>query len=163
MAFVSVPRDLSRVKNKVAFNLTRRQILCILPTALLGLGLYFLTRDFMGVTNAATVMVLVMVPGFLFGLYEKDGLYLEQVLRHRIRVRYLRPHSRPYVTRNRYADPAQTPEERRRSPLETPSSRKKPGKTGTIPVFPAPGTEGALRPGFHPVSGDGARRRMPGG
>jgi len=28
IAFVSVPKDLSKVKTKVAFNLTRRQLFC---------------------------------------------------------------------------------------------------------------------------------------
>ncbi|MCX4203060.1 PrgI family protein, partial [Clostridioides difficile] len=28
MAYVPVPKDLSKVKTKVAFNLTKRQILC---------------------------------------------------------------------------------------------------------------------------------------
>ena len=29
MAYVSVPKDLTKVKNKVAFNLTKRQLICI--------------------------------------------------------------------------------------------------------------------------------------
>ena len=112
MAYVTVPKDLSKVKNKIVFNLTKRQLICLVPTAVLGVALYFLTRDAMGVTNAATVMVLAMLPGFLFGLYERDGMFLEQVLRNRIRVKYRRPHNRPYVTENEYDVPAQ-PEERR--------------------------------------------------
>ena len=29
MAFVSVPKDLTKVKTKVIFNLTKRQLICI--------------------------------------------------------------------------------------------------------------------------------------
>ena len=29
MAYVTIPKDLSKVKNKVAFNLTKRQLICI--------------------------------------------------------------------------------------------------------------------------------------
>ena len=29
MAFVSVPKDLTKVKNKIIFNLTKRQLLCL--------------------------------------------------------------------------------------------------------------------------------------
>ena len=105
MAYVTVPKDLSRVKNKLGFNLTKRQLICLLPTAVIGVALYFLVRDALGVTNAATIMVLAMLPGFLFGLYEKDGMYLEQVLRNRIRVKYRRPHNRPYATDNDYDHP----------------------------------------------------------
>ena len=28
MAYVAVPKDLSKVKSKVAFNLTKRQLIC---------------------------------------------------------------------------------------------------------------------------------------
>ena len=29
MAYVTIPKDLTKVKNKVAFNLTKRQLICI--------------------------------------------------------------------------------------------------------------------------------------
>ena len=37
MAYVSVPKDLTKVKNKVAFNLTKRQIICFAAAAAVGL------------------------------------------------------------------------------------------------------------------------------
>ncbi len=33
MAFVSVPKDLTKVKNKVVLNLTKRQIICLVIAA----------------------------------------------------------------------------------------------------------------------------------
>ena len=51
-------------------------------------------------THAATVMVLVMVPGFLLALYERDGMFLEELLKYRFRVKYKRAHNRPYRTEN---------------------------------------------------------------
>jgi len=44
MAFVPVPKDLSRVKSKVAFNLTKRQIICFAAAAAVGIPMYFLTN-----------------------------------------------------------------------------------------------------------------------
>ena len=29
MAYVNVPKDLTRVKNKIAFNMTKRQLICL--------------------------------------------------------------------------------------------------------------------------------------
>ena len=84
MAYVNVPTDLSKVKNKIAFNLTKRQLIVLIPTALIGVALYFFTRGVLGVTHAATVMVLVMVPGFLLALYERDGMFLEELLKYRL-------------------------------------------------------------------------------
>ena len=102
MAYVTIPKDLSKVKNKVAFNLTKRQLICIGIGAAVGIPFYFLTRGVLGNSNAATVMVLLMLPAFLFAMYEKDGMHLEDVLLHVIRVRWLRPPIRKYETENLY-------------------------------------------------------------
>ena len=48
------------------------------------------------VSNAATAMVLIMLPAFLFAMYEKDGLPLEKVLKNYISVHYLKPQVRVY-------------------------------------------------------------------
>ena len=37
MAYVSVPKDLTKVKSKVMFNLTKRQVVCLGIAAALGL------------------------------------------------------------------------------------------------------------------------------
>ncbi|MCF2570065.1 PrgI family protein [Mediterraneibacter glycyrrhizinilyticus] len=104
MAYVTIPKDLSKVKNKVAFNLTKRQLICIGIGAAVGIPFYFLTRGVLGNSNAATVMVLLMLPAFLFAMYEKDGMHLEDVLLHVIRVRWLRPPIRKYETENLYEE-----------------------------------------------------------
>ena len=54
MAYVSVPKDLTKVKSKVMFNLTKRQVVCLGIAAALGLPFYFLTKDHIGTSNAAT-------------------------------------------------------------------------------------------------------------
>lgn len=101
MAFyVSVPKDLSKVKNKFAFNLTKRQLVCFGIAAAIGFPFYFLTRGLLGNSNAATVMVILMVPAFIFAMYEKDGMPLEKILANFIRVRFLKPQIRRYETTN---------------------------------------------------------------
>ena len=102
MAYVSVPKDLTKVKNKVAFNLTKRQLSCIGIGAAMGIPSYFLLRNVMGNSNAATVMVLLMLPAFLFAMYEKDGLPLEKVLKNMITVKFIRPPVRKYQMENLY-------------------------------------------------------------
>ena len=102
MAYVSVPKDLTKVKNKVAFNLTKRQIICIGIAAAIGLPFYFLTREMIGNSNAATGMVILMMPAFLFAMYEKDGMHLERVLLNIITVRLLRPAIQCYEIENLY-------------------------------------------------------------
>ena len=105
MAYVSVPKDLTKVKNKVAFNLTKRQIICLGIALAVGLPFYFLTKGTVGTSNAATGMVLLMLPAFLFAMYEKDGMPLEKVLMNIITVQFLKPDIRCYETENIYETP----------------------------------------------------------
>ena len=102
MAYVSVPKDLTKVKSKVMFNLTKRQIICLVSAAALGLPFYFLTKGHIGTSNAATGMVLIMLPAFFFAMYEKDGLPFEKILMNMVRVKLLRPAIRRYEVENLY-------------------------------------------------------------
>ena len=104
MAFVSVPKDLTKVKSKVLFNLTKRQVICLLIAAALGLPFYFLTKGHIGSSNAAAGMVLLMLPAFFFAMYEKDGLPFEKILMNIISVKLLRPAIRRYEVENLYED-----------------------------------------------------------
>ena len=103
MAYVPVPKDLSKVKTKVAFNLTKRQIVCFAVALLLGLPLFFLLKDSAGTSLASMAMIAVMLPCFLLAMYEKHGQPLEVVIKHIIQTRFLNPKERPYRTENLYA------------------------------------------------------------
>ena len=56
MAYVPVPKDLTKVKTKVMFNLTKRQLVCFGSGALLGVPLFFLLRGPVGTSTAAMCM-----------------------------------------------------------------------------------------------------------
>ena len=47
-------------------------------------------------------MVLMMLPAFLFAMYERDGLPLEKVLMNLITTKFLRPGVRKYEMTNLY-------------------------------------------------------------
>ena len=98
MAYVPVPKDLSRIKTKVAFNLTKRQLIFFAAALLVGLPLFFLLKGSTGTSLAAFVMILVMLPCFLFAMYEKHGQPLETLIKN-----IIRPKERPYQTENFYA------------------------------------------------------------
>ncbi len=102
MAYVSVPKDLTKVKSKVMFNLTKRQVVCLGIAAALGLPFYFFTKGHIGTSNAATGMVIIMLPAFFFAMYEKDGLPFEKILMNMVRVKLLRPAIRRYEVENLY-------------------------------------------------------------
>ena len=101
MAFVPVPKDLSKVKTKIAFNLTKRQLVCFSIAGLIGIPTYFLTRVPLGTSAAVLVMISLMLPLFFVAMYEKDGQPAEVVLRNIIRAK-LWPITRYYQTENLY-------------------------------------------------------------
>lgn len=103
MAYVPVPKDLTRIKTKVMFNLTKRQLVCFGSGALIGVPLFFLLREPVGTSAAALCMVLIMLPFFLLAMYEKNGQPLEKIIGNIVRVCFIRPRQRPYRTDNFYA------------------------------------------------------------
>ena len=62
MAYVTVPKDLTKIKSKVMFNLTKRQLICFGAAVAIGLPLFFLTKDSAGTTTAALCMPLQRHP-----------------------------------------------------------------------------------------------------
>lgn len=81
-AYIPVPRDLTRVKSKVFFNLTKRQLICFGAAALIGVPLFFLLKSSGNVSLAALCMIIVMLPLFFLAMYEKDGQPLEVIAHH---------------------------------------------------------------------------------
>ncbi len=102
MAYVTVPKDLTAVKTKVLFNLTKRQLICFGSGALVGVPVFFLLKGVMNVSAAAICMILVMLPFFLLAMYEKNGQHLEKIIGNIVRMYFVRPKQRPYRTNNFY-------------------------------------------------------------
>lgn len=102
MAYVPVPKDLSKVKTKVALNLTKRQIICFALAGACGFPFYFLTKAAIGTDVAATLMVILMLPFFFLAMYEKDGFPAEKILLHIINQKFRRPGIRVYQSENMY-------------------------------------------------------------
>lgn len=102
MAYVNIPNDLSKIKTKIALNLTKRQLICFGGAAALGIPSYLLTRSVIGNTAAMFLMIAIMLPCFMLAMYERDGLPFEKVLLNFIRTKFLWPTIRPYKTDNFY-------------------------------------------------------------
>lgn len=102
-AYISVPRDLSKVKTKVFLNLTKRQLICFGAGALIGVPLFFVLKSTGNISFAAMGMIIVMMPMFFLAMYEKDGQPLEVAAKHFYESRFRRPRIRPYRTDNYYA------------------------------------------------------------
>ena len=67
-AYISVPRDLTRVKSKILFNLTKRQLICFSVAAIVGVPVFFLLKRTGNVSLATLGMMLVMLPMVFLGM-----------------------------------------------------------------------------------------------
>lgn len=101
--YISVPRDLTRVKTKIFFNLTKRQLICFSIGAAFGLPVFFLIKAVaVNISFATLGMLAVMMPAFMMAMYEKNGQPLEKILEHYFEARFVRPKVRPYKIKNYY-------------------------------------------------------------
>lgn len=103
MAYVPVPKDLTKIKTKVALNLTKRQIICFGAAAIVGVPLFFVLKGSIPQSAATFIMVLVMLPFFMLAMYEKHGQPLEVIIQNIVKVMFISPKERPYQTTNYYA------------------------------------------------------------
>ena len=103
MAYVPIPKDLTKVQTKVALGLTKRQLICFGAAAAVGLPLFFVLRGVIPSSAAAMIMILVMLPFFMFAMYQRHGQPLEVVIKNIVETKFIRPKVRPYQTNNLYA------------------------------------------------------------
>jgi len=102
-SYISVPRDLTKVKSKVMFNLTKRQLICFGLAALVGVPSFFLLKLAFSISTSVMIMMVIMMPFFFLAMYEKHGQPLEVFLRHFIQANFVRPKIRPFKTDNYYS------------------------------------------------------------
>ena len=75
MPYVNVPNDLSKIKTKLAFNLTKRQLVCFGIAAAVGIPSYQLDRSAIGNKGAMFLMIAGPFPA-AWGAALPDGKYL---------------------------------------------------------------------------------------
>ena len=126
-SYISVPKDLTKVKNKVVFGLTKRQLLCFLLAVFLGVPVYFWIKRITTPNIASMGMMVVMMPLFFFAMYEKNGQPLEVILHHFIQANYVRPKVRPYEVKNYYRILEEQREEEKRIVSVSKKKRKEKG------------------------------------
>jgi hypothetical protein len=102
MAFVSVPKDLNKVKTKVALNLTKRQLISFSIAAIIGLPVYWFSRKVIGNDIAIFLMIGIVMPFFFVAIFEKDGIVFEKYIGHIIKQKFIYPKVRLYKTQNFY-------------------------------------------------------------
>ena len=82
MAYVNVPKDLTKVKTKVALNLTKRQLIGFTIAGLIGFPVYLMVKKVLPNDLSMLIMIGVSFPIIFATLYEKDGIYFEKYLKY---------------------------------------------------------------------------------
>ncbi|CYT92207.1 conjugative transposon membrane protein [Streptococcus suis] len=93
MTYVQIPKDLSKVKTKIAFNLTKRQLIGFSVAGLASLPVYLSIRESVGNDLAMLVFIVLAFPFLFLTFYEKDGLTSEIYLKYI----FLQQHYQPCV------------------------------------------------------------------
>ena len=94
-AYISVPPRFDTGEIKSVFHLTKRQLLCFGAGALVGVPAFFLLKQSGNVSLAAIGMMIIMLPMFFLGMYEKHGQPLEVLAKQFIEAKFIRPKSGP--------------------------------------------------------------------
>ena len=94
MAYVPIPKDLKKVKTKVAFNLTKRQLIGFTLAGLVGIPVYLFMRKFVPNDIAVIFLIVSTLPIFFITLFEKDGLTFEKYFKYIYLHKFYQPQKR---------------------------------------------------------------------
>ena len=94
MAYVPIPKDLNRVKTKVAFNLTKRQLIGFTLAGPVGISVYLFMRKFVPNDIAVIFLIVSTLPIFFITLFEKDGLSFEKYFKYIYLHKFYQPQKR---------------------------------------------------------------------
>lgn len=97
--YVQIPKDLNDIKEKFIMGFTKRQVICFGIGLALGAPVFFVSRNFVGMSTAIMAMGIVAAPAILCGLYRKNGIFLEKQAKF-MREYFTRPRKRYYKTTN---------------------------------------------------------------
>lgn len=103
MAYVQMPKDLEKIKTKIIFNLTKRQLICFSAAMIVGYIFYRLTEDF-NQDIRLYLMMAVISPFAIAGIYEKNGVSFENYLKYRYETEIKHPKMRIYKSKNLYIE-----------------------------------------------------------
>lgn len=94
MAYVPIPKDLNRVKTKVAFNLTKRQLIGFTLAGLIGIPVYLFMKKVVPNDIAVIFLIVSTLPIFFITLFEKDGLSFEKYFKYIYLHKFYQPQKR---------------------------------------------------------------------
>lgn len=126
MAYVPVPKDLDKIKTKVAFNLTIRQLIGFAVAALIGIPVYLTVKKYLP-NDVSTIFLLVStLPIFYITFFDKDGLTFEKYFKYYYLHKFYQPQRR--VRKEVYLEEKRKANAKLKSDAKTTKKRQKGAK-----------------------------------
>lgn len=94
MAHVSMPKDLKKIKTKVVFNLTMRQLIGMTLAGIVSIPAYLFVKNYFPTDVSAIILVIIALPFIFVAFFEKNGLYLEQYIKYIYLQKFYQPQKR---------------------------------------------------------------------
>lgn len=99
--FVKIPKDLSLIKQKFIFGLTKRQALCFGIGLVVGFIAFYVFNSLLGLQAGCFALGIAAAPAIFCGLYKKNGLHFEQAVKLMIEF-FRKPRERTYQSENTF-------------------------------------------------------------
>ena len=129
MIDIKIPKEINKYEARAAGPFTMRQLLCLLICLPIGIGIFVLSKPYVGTDIAG---FLVFIPGgaaYLFGWYKPYGMKFEKYLQTVFINAFFAPSKRLYKTENLYESILKDIEKNKAAEeLATSSSRKNKAK-----------------------------------
>ena len=101
---VSVPKELKKIKSKLFFGLTKRQLIGFGSAIAVGLITFFFFLEISNLDIAMYALFLAVAPIFFITIYSKDGMPAEKWIKLILEYKYLNPLKRTFKINSRNKD-----------------------------------------------------------
>lgn len=101
---VSVPKELKKIKSKLFFGLTKRQLIGFGSAIAIGLIVFFFFREISNLDIAMYALFVAVAPIFFITIYTKDGMPAEKWIKLILEYKYLNPLKRTFKINSRNKD-----------------------------------------------------------
>lgn len=126
MAYVPVPKDLDKIKTKVAFNLTIRQLIGFAVAALIGIPVYLTVKKYLPNDVSMIFLLVSTLPIFYITFFDKDGLTFEKYFKYYYLHKFYQPQRR--VRKEVYLEEKRKANAKLKSDAKTTKKRQKGAK-----------------------------------
>lgn len=100
MIAVRIPEEIRKYKEKIAFGLTARQLLCTIATFFICVPLYWYGQNFLSEDVIAWLIILISVPLEAIGFVKINGMPMEKFAIAALKFELLYPRKRKFKTEN---------------------------------------------------------------